>query len=255
MPAAAVAVLGLYGLVVGSFLNVVISRVPAGASVTHPRSACPSCGTPIRWRDLAPVASWVALGGRCRHCSGRISARYPAVELAGAGLFVLVALRFGWSPTLPAMAAWVSGLLALGVCDLERLLLPKAILYPTSALVAAALLGAAAATVGGWGRLAVAAACAGAAWLLFGGIHLVSPRALGFGDVRFAPLVFGPLGWLGVDYAVLGFLLANFLGAATGLVLIAAGRHDRKTPLPYGLFLAAGGVVALVLGQVVHYPL
>lgn len=245
---------GVYGLVIGSFLNVVIYRVPAHKSVVRPASACPGCGTPIASRDNIPVISWLLLRGRCRSCGMAIPARYPVVELLTGAIFALVALRFGWSPTLPAMLVFVAGLIALAFCDLDHLVLPKRIVYPTGVLVGVALLAAAAGT-GDWHRLWVALACAGGGFVVFFAIHFASPRSLGFGDVRLAPLISGTLGWLGVGYAVIGFLLANFLGALVGVALIAARRSSRKTPLPYGVFLAAGAVIALPLGGVVHYPL
>jgi leader peptidase (prepilin peptidase) / N-methyltransferase len=243
--AVGVALVGLCGLAVGWFLTVVIYRVPQRLPVTRPPFACPHCRTPIGWRDNIPLASWLLLRGRCRACSMRISAHYPAVEVLASGLFVLVALRFGWSTTLPAMLVLVAGLIALAFCDLDRLLLPKRIVYVTSLLVAAALVGAATAN-GEWRRLGVAGACAAAAFVAFVGIHLASPGALGFGDVRLAPLIGGALGWLGVRYALLAFVLGAFLGAITGLALIALGRKGRRDPLPFGAFLAVGAVIALL---------
>ncbi|MGH9076091.1 MAG: prepilin peptidase [Acidimicrobiales bacterium] len=250
MTAAVVAVAGLYGLAVGSFLNVVIHRVPLHLSVVRPGSACPGCHAPIAARDNVPVVSWLVLRGRCRACAMAIPARYPLVEALTGALFVGVALRFGLSPSLPAMLIFVAGLTALCFCDLDRLLLPTRIVYPTAALVGLSLVAAAAGT-GSWHRLGVAAACAAGGFGLFFTIHFVSPRILGFGDVRLAPLIAGALGWLGVSYAIAGFLLANVLGVAVGLALIAARRHSRSSALPYGAFLAAGAVAALGLGGLV----
>ncbi len=145
---------GLFGLVVGSFLNVVIYRVPRGESVVSPRSACPSCGTQLLERDNVPVVSWLLLRGRCRHCHAPISAQYPLVELACAALFAGTAARFGYDWALPAFLVLFAGLLALSVIDVERLLLPKAIVWPLSLAVAALLVVAAAAT-GEWHDLLV----------------------------------------------------------------------------------------------------
>ena len=122
----------LYGLAIGSFLNVVIARVPAHRPVSRPPSACPQCAVPIQRRDNIPVVSWVVLRGRCRACRAPISARYPLVEILTAGLFVEVVLRFGWSWSLPAELALVAGLVALAFCDLDHLVLPKRIVYPDS---------------------------------------------------------------------------------------------------------------------------
>ena len=121
---------GLFGLLIGSFLNVVIWRVPRGESIVSPPSHCPGCDTEIAPYDNIPVLSWLVLRGRCRHCGTRISVRYPLVELASAGLWVAMALRFGWSWELPAYLVLVSALLALSLIDLDTFLLPNKIVYP-----------------------------------------------------------------------------------------------------------------------------
>src|SRR5580698_10882181 len=134
-----VLICGLFGLAVGSFLNVVIYRVPRGESIVSPPSACPGCGTPIAPRDNVPVLSWVILRGHCRHCQASISLQYPLVELATAALFAGTAARFGYDWALPAYLVLFAGLLALSWIDVERLVLPKAIVYPVLVLVAALL--------------------------------------------------------------------------------------------------------------------
>ncbi|MCU4184815.1 prepilin peptidase [Acidiferrimicrobium sp. IK] len=237
----------LFGLTIGSFLNVVVYRVPAGMSVAHPRSACPGCGAAIRPRDNIPVVSWMVLRGRCRGCHQAISARYPALEALTGVLFVGAGLRFGWSPTLPAVVVFFAGLLALAAVDLERYLLPKKIVYPTGILTAAVLVVAAAAQ-GQWSRLAVAAACGAVAFGLFFALNFVNPAWLGFGDVRLAAVIGVMLGWLGVSYVILAFLVANVTGIAVMGGLIGAGKAGRKTKMPYGVFLAVGAVVAVFAG-------
>ena len=243
----------LYGLVVGSFLNVVIYRVPKKESIVKPPSCLPGCGHRIETRDNIPVVSWLLLRGRCRYCSMRISIRYPLVELLTAALFLMVALRFGWSWTLPAMLIFVSGLVALSFTDLDHLLLPRAIVYPWGAMVFAALL-LAAAVQGTWHRLLIAILCAAVEFAVLFTIHFLSPRSMGFGDVRFAPVIALALGWLGWRYAFWGFLAANLIGAIVGLILIGMGRTGRKTPIPFGVFLSIGAVVAIVFGGLIHYP-
>ena len=119
----------LWGLAIGSFLNVVIYRVPRHESIVSPRSACPTCGAPIRERDNIPVLSWLVLGGRCRDCHSPISARYPLVELGNAALFAAAAARLGFNWDLPAFLVLFAGLLALACIDLELLILPKLIVY------------------------------------------------------------------------------------------------------------------------------
>lgn len=243
----------LLGLAVGSFLNVVIYRVPRHESVVSPRSACPLCAAPIAGRDNVPVLSWLLLRGRCRHCRNPISWRYPLVEVACAGLFAGATARLGFTWALPAFMAALAGLLALAAIDLTHLVLPKVIVYDTLGLVAALLLLATLMTHQ-WHRLLVAGACAGAWFALFYLMSLLNPRLLGFGDVRLAPLLGLTLGWLGVTYVALGFFVANFLGAVVGLILIATKRLRRDQPIPYGAFLALGTAVALFAGPVLLSP-
>ncbi|MGH9057041.1 MAG: prepilin peptidase, partial [Acidimicrobiales bacterium] len=237
----------MFGLAIGSFLNVVIHRVPLGQSIVTPASACPGCGTPILARDNIPVASWLILRGHCRGCQAPISARYPAVEALTAALFALTAVRFGPSWSLPAELAFVAGLVALAAVDLERFLLPRAIVYPVSGLVAAGLI-AAAAIEGQWGRLGIAVACGAGAFAFFFAINWIRPAWLGFGDVRLAGLLGLALGWMGPWYVVVGLMAANLAGAVLGIGLMAAGKATRTSALPYGVFLAAGSVFALLVG-------
>ncbi len=248
-----IAICAVLGLVVGSFLNVVIYRVPRGLSVVSPRSACPSCGTPIAERDNVPVVSWLLLRGRCRHCHEPISARYPLVELGCAALFAGTAARFGYDWALPAFLALSAGLLALSVIDVERMILPKAIVWPLSLLVAGLLLVAAAIT-GEWHDLLVGAACAAAWFVLFYAMFAISPRLIGFGDVRLAPVLGLALGWLGWRYVVLGFFAANLIGAVIGVALIASHRMSRRQQIPYGVFLALGCAVAVFAGPELLRP-
>ena len=243
----------LFGLAVGSFLNVVIYRVPRHESVVSPPSACPSCQTQIAARDNIPVISWVLLRGRCRHCQAPISWQYPAVELATAALFAGTAARFGYVWELPAYLALFAGLLALSWIDVEKLLLPKAIVWPLLVLVAALLLMASAAT-GQWHDFWVGAVCAAGWFMVFFALNFASPRILGFGDVRLAPVLGLALGWLGVRYVILGFFAANLIGAVIGIALIAAKQIQRQQQIPYGVFLAAGTAVAVFAGPELLRP-
>ena len=244
---------GVLGLAVGSFLNVVVYRVPRRESVVSPRSACPTCGTPIAAIDNVPVASYVLLGGRCRSCRSPISIRYPLVEAATAALFAGAALRFGLDWALPAYLVLLAGLLALACTDLDQLVLPKRIVYPVLGLVGALLLLAAGVT-GHWHDLFVAACCAAGWFAAFFALNAASPRALGFGDVRLAPLLGLGLGWLGVRFVLLGFFAANLLGAVVGIGLIASKRIRRDSPIPYGVFLALGTGLAVFAGPELLRP-
>lgn len=237
----------LVGLAIGSFLNVVVYRVPAGLSVSRPRSACPGCAQPIAPRDNIPVLSWVLLRGRCRGCHAPISVRYPALEALTAVLFVAAGLRFGWSLTLPATAVFFAGLIALAAVDLERMLLPRKIVFATGAGTVAFLV-LAAATTAQWSRLGVAAACGAAAFAVFWILNRLNPAWLGFGDVRLAAVIGVAVGWLGAGYVLCAFLVANLAGIAVSAAMMSSGRAGWKTKLPYGVFLAVGAVVAVFAG-------
>ena len=237
----------LFGLIVGSFLNVVIYRVPRKESIVTPRSHCPSCQALIKEYDNIPVLSWLLLRGKCRNCGEPISPRYILVELATAALFAGLAARLGYNWELPAFLVLLAGLLALACIDLEHLLLPKSVVYPVLVLLVA-LLAIASAESGDWHRLLVAAISAVAWYVLFFIINLASPRLLGFGDVRLALLLGLGLGWFGWRFVVIGFFAANVLGAIIGLTLIATKRMSHDQPIPYAVFLALGTAFAVFAG-------
>lgn len=242
------------GVAVGSFLNVVIYRVPNHLSIVAPRSSCPTCKTQLSNRDNIPIVSWLVLKGRCRTCAAPISPRYLVVEAATGVLFAGVALRYDTNPAVPALLVLVAGLLALACIDLEHHTLPRVVVYPVLAMVAV-LLFADAAAGGRWRELVVAIACAAAWFIVFFAINFISPRHLGFGDVRLALVLGLGLGWLGVYPTLIGFFAANLVGAVAGGVLIATKRISRDTQIPYGVFLAVGAAVAIYVGPVVHLRL
>jgi leader peptidase (prepilin peptidase)/N-methyltransferase len=242
-----IVVCGAFGLAIGSFLNVVIYRVPRKESIVTPPSACPSCGAELAARDNVPVLSWILLRGKCRTCGAPISWQYPVVELLTAGLFAGVAGRFGYDWAVPAYLALFAGLVALSWIDVERMLLPRAIVYPVSVLVAMLLL-IPASVYGTWHSYWVAWAFAGGWFVLFYLMWFASPRLLGYGDVRLAPVLGLSLGWLGWRYVVVGFFSANLIGAVIGVGLIVAKRADRQSRVPYGVFLALGTAVAVYAG-------
>lgn len=253
MLAALIVGCALLGLVVGSFLNVVVYRVPRGLSVVSPPSACPVCHRPIAGRDNIPVASYVMLRGRCRSCGTPISPRYPLIELAAAALFAGAAARLGYGWTLVSVLAFLAGLLALAIIDLEHLKLPKGVVYATLYAVAAILIVLTIAT-GQWHRLLIAAICAAGWFVLFLGLNAASPRYLGFGDVRLAPVLGLELGWFGVSYVLLGFFAANLIGSVIGITLISTKRMRRDQPVPYGVFLALGAALAIYAGPELLVP-
>jgi leader peptidase (prepilin peptidase)/N-methyltransferase len=244
---------GVLGLVIGSFLNVVIYRVPLHASIVSPRSACLSCHTPILERDNIPVVSWLLLRGKCRACSTPISPRYILVELACGGLFAGVAAREGFNWDVPALLVFVAGLLALASIDLERLILPKSIVYATLVLVSAFLV-LDAGVSDQWHRLFIAGLCAAGWFLVFFTLNFLGPRYLGFGDVRLSLVLGVALGWLGIRYVILGFFSANLIGAVVGVALIALKKMSRDQPIPFGVFLSLGAALAIYAGPELLIP-
>jgi leader peptidase (prepilin peptidase)/N-methyltransferase len=237
----------LLGLVVGSYLNVVIYRLPRGISTVLPRSRCPTCGVPVAALDNLPVVSYLALGGRCRHCRQRISPRYPLVEAATGSLFLGCYLRFG--PTLEALAGALFSSLAivLAAIDAEHLLLPDRITLP--GIVAGLALSPWLAWSGLWAALLGAALGGGVLLALWGAwLLLRREEGMGLGDVKMLAMIGAFLGWQGALVALFAGALA---GSVVGLALLGSGRGGLKTKLPFGSFLALGGLVALFTGPAI----
>jgi leader peptidase (prepilin peptidase)/N-methyltransferase len=249
--------LGVYaavlGLIVGSYLNVLIYRLPRGVSTVLPRSRCPQCGELIRPLDNVPVLSFLLLGGRCRACGAPISWRYPLIELATAALFVACLLRFGATFEAAAAALFCALMLALAAIDVEHMILPDVLTWPGVALgiLLQPLLPWARLGEGPWG--AVAGAVAGA--LLGGGVLLAvwliwylarGEEGMGLGDVKMLAAIGAFLGWKGVLVAL---FVAALSGATLGLALMAWGSLGTKSKLPFGVFLALGGFTALFAGE------
>jgi leader peptidase (prepilin peptidase)/N-methyltransferase len=243
-----VAVCAVLGLAVGSFLNVVIHRVPRKESVVRPRSRCPSCETPLTAADNIPLISWVVLRGKCRTCRAPISGRYPLVELATALLFAATALRFHDDWVLPAFLLFFAALLALAVIDFEQFLLPNRIIYPTL-LAAVPLLVLAAAGNGEWRALRNAILGALAAFVIFFTLNLVYPRGMAFGDVRLSAVIGLYLGWLGARIEFVGFFVGFLTASIIGIGLMVAHKANRRTPIPFGVFLAIGAAIAVFAGH------
>ncbi len=239
---------GVLGLVVGSFLNVVAARVPAGASVVRPRSACPRCGHEIRSHDNVPVVSWVLLKGRCRDCAEPISARYPAVELATGVLFAATTLRFGAAAVLPAFLFLAAVSVALAVIDLDTMRLPDAIVLPSYPVAFG--LGLLTVTNGGWEPM-VRAVIGGLALLLAYGALWFCTNAMGFGDVKLAGLVGAYAAWLGWGHLVIAGFGAFVLGGIVGVALMVRGMAARRTAIPFGPFMLASTWVAVFAGEAI----
>ncbi|MEZ5217467.1 MAG: prepilin peptidase [Ilumatobacteraceae bacterium] len=236
-----------FGAVFGSFLNVVIYRVPAKQSVVLPPSHCPSCETQLAAIDLVPIVSWLTLGGKCRYCSARISPRYPLVEALTAALFAIIGLRIGLSWELPAYLVLVAFLVALSGIDIDTTTLPRRLIYWCSA-VGAVLLTAAAALDGELHRIRWAAIGAAGVYVTFRILHAAARGGFGYGDVRLGTMLGGFLGWLGMGYVPIGIFMGFVLGAFVGSALMVSSRAGRKTAVPFGPFLAAGALLTIAAG-------
>jgi leader peptidase (prepilin peptidase) / N-methyltransferase len=231
---------GVLGALVGSFLNVVIHRLPRGESLVSPRSHCPECRRPIGPRDNVPLLSWVVLRGRCRHCRTRISGRYPLVEALTVVTFVAVALTRGLHPELALYLPFAAMLIAVAGIDLDHRIIPNKVLLP------AAVWAVAAGTLIHPGALPEMLIAGGSAFLFLLLAALAYPSGMGMGDVKLA----GVMG-LYLGAAVAPALLAAFLtGSVVGLaLLLRQGASARKRGVPFAPFLALGGLLGLLVGH------
>ena len=261
---------GILGAIIGSFLNVVIHRVPLEESIVFPNSRCPSCGVVIAFYDNIPVLSYLFLGGRCRGCKQQISPRYPAVELATALLFIGVTWHTGVTAALPFDLAFVSALVALIFIDAEHMILPNAITYPGIAFAIVArlaipyLIGAPhfddlpwllAGLFQGWplwaaslGGAALGALIGGGSLWLMGWTweKLRGIEAMGLGDVKMMFMVGAYLGW---RLTILTIFAGVLSGSVIGILLMARQRQrNMQMLLPFGVFLGLGAIAALLFG-------
>jgi leader peptidase (prepilin peptidase)/N-methyltransferase len=238
------------GLLIGSFLTVIVYRVPRKESIARGRSMCPSCGTVIRARDNVPVLSWLILRGRCRNCGARISPVYPLTELATGALFLGAALAFDDLPVAILMSAFLAVLLAVSEIDVRDRVIPNRIVYPSVVAAAAAILAIDIAN----GALSITDGLIGLA--AYGGgllvIALIAPRGMGMGDVKLAGLIGLVAGSVGLSRVAVAAGVGILLGGVAAVIALLMGR-SRKTALPFGPFLAAGGAVAVLAGaQIAH---
>ncbi|MCZ2824685.1 MULTISPECIES: prepilin peptidase [unclassified Modestobacter] len=240
--------LALLGAAVGSFLNVVIWRVPVSRSVVAPPSACPRCDSPIRVRDNVPVLSWMLLRGRCRDCATPIAVRYPLVEAATVGLFLLVGWRFGLVPELPAFLYLAAVGLALALIDLDTHRLPDVLVLPSYGVGGVLLVGASL-VEGDLGSLVRAAAGGGLLFSAYFLLAVAKPGGMGFGDVKLAGLLGMYLAWLGWGPLVVGSFAAFLLGGAFAVGLLLTGRAVRTSGIPFGPWMLAGSAVGSLAGE------
>jgi leader peptidase (prepilin peptidase)/N-methyltransferase len=236
------------GLVIGSFLTVVVDRVPRGMSVMAPPSACGSCGHRLTAPDLVPIASYLVLRGRCRHCGARIGIEPLVIELANTTLFVLFGLKFGAEAVLTAFWCLAAALVALVWIDLIEFRLPREITYVAFTISLMIMMNAAVIDRE-YRNLRNSLIGAGLALLIMGVIYLASRGGMGDGDVRLAPLLGLHLGYLSLAIVPVGLFFGFLIGAVVGLVMMATSKAGRKTALPFGPFLAAGTVVAIFSGE------
>ena len=240
----------ILGASVGSFLNVVIYRLPAGISLLSPPSRCPRCLTRLRPYDNVPVLGWVWLRGRCRYCKVAISLRYPLVELISGLLYVSIFLRFGWTLETPVYWGLISWLIALTLIDIDTLTLPN------SLTLSGVCLGWLAQVFLAADKSAVSAVVASFAATVLGlwlfdiisllGAMAVGKTVMGGGDGKLAAMLGA---WLGWQNLLLSVLLASFLGATGGGLGLLLGQFDRRQPIPFGPFLAFGAGISLFFGN------
>lgn len=233
------------GLLIGSFLNVVIARLPEGRSLLRPGSACPGCGTAIAWYDNVPLVSFAVLRARCRACAMRIPWRYPLVEGVTGALFGAACFVFGPTPQAGVAALLLAALFAITMIDLERHIIPDAISLPG---ILAGILANLATRHVAWQDSLIGIAVGGTVFLAIAlvGSWMAGQEAMGGGDIKLAAMLGAFLGWK----ALLASLFVSAIGGGIlAAALIGSGLRGRKDPLPFGPFLAAGGAVGLFWGE------
>jgi leader peptidase (prepilin peptidase)/N-methyltransferase len=231
---------GISGALIGSFLNVVVYRLPIGQSLVKPRSHCPSCNTPVSPRDNVPLLSWLFLKGRCRHCSETISARYPAVELLTAICFVAVVLAQGISADLIALIPFTAVLIAVAFIDLEHKIVPNKIMAP------AAIYGVVTAVAFRTDMLPELLIAGAGAFTFFLVAALIHPKGMGMGDVKLAGVMGLYLGKLVIPALFIAFLVGSVVGVA---LVVRYGMRSRKVGVPFAPFMALGAFVSMLCGQ------
>jgi leader peptidase (prepilin peptidase)/N-methyltransferase len=234
---------GLFGLLIGSFLNVCIYRLPRDLSIVWPASRCTTCGRQLSWYENIPVFSYLALRARCRSCGERISPMYPAIEIVTALMFAGALAWYGFTPLFAVRLMFACAMLVLFVIDLQHQILPNEITLPGIAigLVASIFL-----EPGFRDALIGAVAGAGILWLIAWTYErLRHQEGLGFGDVKMLGMIGAFLGWPSM---LLTLVIASFLGSVVGVSLIASGRGELGSKLPFGTFLAAAAIVSALVG-------
>jgi len=239
-----IAFVALLGLIVGSFLNVCVRRIPLQESIVRPGSHCPQCKTPLAPYDNIPLLSFLALRGRCRHCRAPISWRYPLIEVLTSALFVAVLIRFGVTSEFVVGAAFVASMIVVTFIDLEHQIIPDVISLPGIVIGFGIALA-------GWGvpwrdSLIGILIGGGFLWAVAAGYYALTQReGMGGGDIKLLAMVGAFVGWQGV---LLTLLLGSVTGTIAGVIVIISSGGDTKAPIPFGPFLAFGATVALLWG-------
>jgi leader peptidase (prepilin peptidase)/N-methyltransferase len=234
----------IFGMIIGSFLNVCIYRLPASRSIVHPRSQCPHCGHPIRAFDNIPVLSYLALRGRCRDCETRIPLRYPVVEILSGTFAAMAIVRFG--PGWQAILAYalIAALLVITFIDLDHRIIPDAITLPGIPIGLAASFGPG--LISPSEALVGILAGGGSLFLVAWGYQLITRReGMGGGDIKLLAMIGAFMGWKGVLFTI---FVASFTGTLTGIALICRRGGDMKLAVPFGPFLAVGAIAYLFIG-------
>lgn len=234
------AVVVVFGLVLGSFLNVVIARLPERRSLWAPRSACPGCGAGIAWYDNVPLLSFVVLRGRCRACATPIPWRYPLVEATTAALLALAWRECGLTLAFVVAAVLLAALIVITAIDLRHQIIPDAITLPG---IVAGLVANMATRHLTWGEVALGITLGGGVFFV---IILASRGGMGAGDMKLGAMLGAFLGW---KIALFGLMVGVVVGGAWAVALMALGVRGRKDVMPFGPFLALGGAAALFWGE------
>jgi leader peptidase (prepilin peptidase)/N-methyltransferase len=234
----------IFGLVIGSFLNVCIHRLPSSQSIVHPRSRCPQCGHLIRVYDNIPVLSYLILGGRCRDCGARISLRYPVVELLSGAFAAMAVARFGLGWQALLMYALIAAFLVITFIDLDHRIIPDVITLPGIPIGLAASFGPG--MISPLESLVGILAGGGSLFLVAWGYQLVTQReGMGGGDIKLLAMIGAFIGWKGVLFTI---FIASLTGTLAGMALIFRRRGDMKLAVPFGPFLAVGAIAYLFMG-------
>ncbi|MEJ5378249.1 MAG: A24 family peptidase [bacterium] len=233
------------GMVVGSFLNVCIYRLPRQESLVYPGSHCPKCGTPVRPYDNIPILSYLLLKGRCRKCRQSISPRYPLVEALTGGVALALAGRYGWAPETPIFFLLCCGLIVISFIDLDHQIIPNRITYPGIPLGILASFLIPGVTLED--SLLGMALGGGILWLVAIVFQWVRKKeGMGFGDVKLLAMIGAFLGWKAV---ILTLVLSSFVGAVVGYAALRLSGKDVREPIPFGPFLALGALVYMLGGE------